>query len=100
MRILTYFIPSDNGYILFYLLEKQNIACFWFFSAVIASRTLKEREEQVKFLAELKRQAAEKVRQDDMETIKKGKEWEQHVANQKRRRREENKKHQKEILEQ
>ncbi|XP_014367822.2 trichohyalin [Papilio machaon] len=68
--------------------------------AVIESVTQKEREEQVKFLGELRRQAAQRKRDDDAEITRNAEEWNRLMATRKQRRFEVNKKYQREILDQ
>lgn len=68
--------------------------------AVIETVTQKEREEQIKFLQELRRQASQQKQREDEETIRKAKEWKDLMETKKQRRFEVNKQHQKEILDQ
>lgn len=62
--------------------------------------TQKEREEQVKFLGELRRQAAQRKRDDDAAITRNADEWNRLMATRKQRRFEVNKKYQQEILDQ
>ncbi|XP_045775084.1 vicilin-like seed storage protein At2g18540 [Maniola jurtina] len=68
--------------------------------AVIETVIQKEREEQVKFNKELKKQAEEKKKQDEEQIIQNAKEWHALMELRRKRRFEVNKKHQKEILDQ
>ncbi|KAM3956973.1 uncharacterized protein ACR2FA_009021 [Aphomia sociella] len=69
-------------------------------SAVIETVIQKERQEQLKFLAEQRQMAAEQKRKDDDVVIKKAKEWHELMELKKKRRYEVNKTHQKDILDQ
>ncbi|CAH2044326.1 unnamed protein product, partial [Iphiclides podalirius] len=71
-----------------------------FLRAVLETVTQKEREEQLKFFRVLRHQEAEQKRQDDEETARKAKEWNELMETRKRRRFEANKQHQREIVDQ
>lgn len=69
-------------------------------SAVIETCVQKERIEQIKFLNERRREAAELKRKEDDDVIRKAREWERMKADQRRRRNEADKNYQREILQQ
>ncbi|XP_068618097.1 trichohyalin-like [Battus philenor] len=71
-----------------------------FLRAVIETVTQKEREEQIKFMTELRRQEAERKDQDDKDIMRKAKEWNELMETRKKRRFDANKQYQKEILDQ
>ncbi|PZC77497.1 trichohyalin [Helicoverpa armigera] len=67
-------------------------------SAVIETAVQKERAEQVKFLNERRKEAAERKKKEDDEIIRKAKEWYELMELRKKRRFEANKQHQQEIV--
>ncbi|XP_047992403.1 trichohyalin-like isoform X2 [Leguminivora glycinivorella] len=71
-----------------------------FLRAVIETCVQKEREEQLKFKAERKREEKEQKRKDDEEIHRRAAEWHALMATRRQRRFEADKQHQKEILEQ
>ncbi|XP_031764837.2 trichohyalin-like [Galleria mellonella] len=69
-------------------------------SAVIETVIQKERQEQLKFLAEQRQREAEHKKKDDDDLIRKAKEWHELMELKRKRRFEANKQHQKDILDQ
>ncbi|KAJ8712611.1 hypothetical protein PYW07_005453 [Mythimna separata] len=69
-------------------------------SAVIETAVQKERNEQVKFINERRKEEAERKRQDDDEIIRRAKEWHELMALRKKRRWDANKRHQKALVDQ
>lgn len=69
-------------------------------SAVIETVIQKERSEQVKFLNEQRNLEAEQKRRDDDDIIQRAKDWHALIALKEKRRRDANKQHQKEIVNQ